>query len=156
MIVTCETIRCWCDKFDKNFAYRGKAARRGPGSTRHFDEMFITLHGEPHLLWRAVGRAQRRTQHSACSYPAAKADIPELASVKHVLIKAAARLNNRSQNSHQPTPKRAAHPPVGLLSRRVRLSRPETHIETSLVLRADQVTLRTEATSALLSIRHGK
>jgi hypothetical protein len=76
--------------------------------------------------------------------------------VKHVLIKAEARLNNRSQKSHQPKHKRAAHPPRSLLSRRVRLSRPETHIETSLVLRADQVTLRTEATSALLSIRRGK
>lgn len=40
------------------------------------------------------------------SYPAAKADIPALAKVKHVFVKAAARLNNRAENSHQPTRER--------------------------------------------------
>src|ERR1700738_1576151 len=40
------------------------------------------------------------------SYPAAKAEIPALASVKHVFVKAAARLNNRAENSHQPTRER--------------------------------------------------
>jgi len=40
------------------------------------------------------------------SYPAAKADIPELAHVKHVFVKAAARVNNRAKNSHQPTRER--------------------------------------------------
>jgi len=34
------------------------------------------------------------------SYPTAKADIPELAHVKHVFVKAAARVNNRAENSH--------------------------------------------------------
>ena len=34
-------------------------------------------------------------------YPAARADIPEPARVKH-FIKAAARVNNRTENSHQP------------------------------------------------------
>jgi putative transposase len=37
------------------------------------------------------------------SYPAAKADIPELAHMKHVFAEAAARLNNRAENSHHPT-----------------------------------------------------
>jgi putative transposase len=37
------------------------------------------------------------------SYPVAKADIPELANVKHVFVKAAARVNNRAESSHQPT-----------------------------------------------------
>ena len=40
------------------------------------------------------------------SYPAAKAEIPELVNVKHVFVKAAARLNNRAENSHQPTRER--------------------------------------------------
>ncbi|MGV7247232.1 DDE-type integrase/transposase/recombinase, partial [Caballeronia sp. M23-90] len=40
------------------------------------------------------------------SYPAAKAEIPELANVEHVFVKAAARLNNRAENSHQPTRER--------------------------------------------------
>nr|WP_321964978.1 DDE-type integrase/transposase/recombinase [Paraburkholderia sp. J7] len=33
------------------------------------------------------------------SYPATRADMPELAHVKHVFVKAAARVNNRAQNS---------------------------------------------------------
>src|ERR1700731_814702 len=54
VVVTYETIRCWCDKFGVGFAPRVKAARRKPGSTWHLDEMFVTLRGEPYLLWRAV------------------------------------------------------------------------------------------------------
>jgi putative transposase len=37
------------------------------------------------------------------SYPAAKAEIPALANVRHVFVKACARMNNRAENSHQPT-----------------------------------------------------
>ncbi|MGF6292962.1 transposase-like protein [Paraburkholderia youngii] len=37
------------------------------------------------------------------SYPTAKANIPERLNVKHVFVKAAARANNRAENSHQPT-----------------------------------------------------
>jgi putative transposase len=40
------------------------------------------------------------------SYPTAKADIREPPNVKHVFVKAAARLNNRADNSHQPTRER--------------------------------------------------
>jgi len=40
------------------------------------------------------------------SYPAAKAEVPELAGVKHVFVKADARINNRAENSHQPTRRR--------------------------------------------------
>ena len=41
------------------------------------------------------------------SYPAAKAEVPELAGAKHVFVKAHARVNNRAENSHQPTRRRA-------------------------------------------------
>ncbi|ABX19404.1 ISBmu22 truncated transposase [Burkholderia multivorans ATCC 17616] len=40
------------------------------------------------------------------SYPAAKAEIPKLTNVKHVFVKASARVNNRAENSHQPTRER--------------------------------------------------
>ncbi|CAB3810216.1 hypothetical protein LMG28688_07184 [Paraburkholderia caffeinitolerans] len=40
------------------------------------------------------------------SYPAAKAEVPELTGVKHVFVKASARVNNRAENSHQPTRRR--------------------------------------------------
>ncbi|MBB5468779.1 transposase-like protein [Paraburkholderia sp. CI2] len=36
----------------------------------------------------------------------AKTEIPELANVKHVFVKACARVNNRAENSHQPTRER--------------------------------------------------
>jgi putative transposase len=50
-------------------------------------------------------------QLSRC--PAAKAEIPELANVKHVFVKAGARLNNRAENSHQPTRERERRIPQG-------------------------------------------
>ena len=40
------------------------------------------------------------------SYPAAKAEIPELANVRHVFVKSCARVNNRAEISHQPTRER--------------------------------------------------
>jgi putative transposase len=40
------------------------------------------------------------------SYPAAKAEIPELTNVRHVFVKAAARLTNRAENRSQPTRER--------------------------------------------------
>jgi putative transposase len=55
VVVTHETIRCWCDKFGAGFARCAKAVRRKPANTWHLDEMFVTLRGEPYLLWRAVG-----------------------------------------------------------------------------------------------------
>jgi putative transposase len=36
-------------------------------------------------------------------YVAAKAEVPELADLKHVFVKASARVNNRAKNSLQPT-----------------------------------------------------
>ena len=137
-IVSYETVRRWCDKFGAGFAHRAKAARRRPGTTWHLDEVFVTLRGEPYLLWRAVDQhgaeldilLQKRRDKAAAkrffkrvlascaeaprkivtdqlrSYPAAKAEIPELAHVKHVFVKASARVNNRAENSHQPTRER--------------------------------------------------
>jgi putative transposase len=50
------------------------------------------------------------------SYPAAKAEIAQLATVRHVFVKACARVNNRAENSHQPTRERV---------RRMQFRRPE-------------------------------
>jgi len=54
VVVRYETIRCWCNEFGAGLARRLKAARCKPGTTWHLDEMFVTLCGEPYLLWRAV------------------------------------------------------------------------------------------------------
>ena len=138
VVVSYETIRRWCDNFGASFAHGAKGVRRKPGSTWHLDEMFVTLRGEPHLLWRAVDQhgaeldvlVQKRRDKlaakrffkrvlAACpeaprkivtdqlrSYPAAKAEIAQLATVRHVFVKACARVNNRAENSHQPTRER--------------------------------------------------
>ncbi|GAB3630207.1 transposase [Pandoraea terrae] len=138
VIVSYETVRRWCDKFGACFAHRVKAARRKPGTAWHLDEVFVTLRGEPYLLWRAVDQhgaeldilLQKRRDKAAAkrffqrvlascveaprkivtdqlrSYPAAKAEIPALAHVKHVFVKARTRINNWAENSHQPTRER--------------------------------------------------
>lgn len=138
VVISYETIRRWSDIFGAGFAHRVKAARRKPGTAWHLDEVFVTLRGEPYLLWRAVDQhgaeldilLQKRRDTAAArrffkrvlasclegprkiatdqlrSYPAAKAQIPELANVKHVFVRASARVNNRAENSHQPTRER--------------------------------------------------
>jgi putative transposase len=87
--VTCETIRSWCDKFGASFAHRVKAARRS--------QTFLQACAALSPLPRNIVTDQLR------SYPAAKAEIPTLASVKHAFVKAAARPNNRAESGHQPT-----------------------------------------------------
>ncbi|BDC44726.1 hypothetical protein PTKU15_80230 [Paraburkholderia terrae] len=54
VVVSYEAVRRWCEKFGAGFARRVKAARRKPGTTWHLDEVFVSLRGEPYLLWRAV------------------------------------------------------------------------------------------------------
>ncbi len=122
VIVSHESICRWTEKFGASFADHVKAARRQPGSLWHLDEMFVSLCGEPFVLWRAVDQhgielgilLQKRRDKTAAkrffkrvlsasaevpkkivtdqlrSYPAAKAEIPALANVKHVFVKAAA------------------------------------------------------------------
>jgi putative transposase len=138
VLVSYETVRRWCEKFGAGFAHRVRAGRRRSGGTWHLDEMFVTLRGEPYLLWRAVDEhgaeldilLQKHHDKAAAkrffkrvlvscgavprkivtdqlrSYPAAKAKIAELKNVKHVFVKAAARVKNRAENSHQPTRER--------------------------------------------------
>jgi putative transposase len=125
VVVSYEVIRRWTDKFGAGFAHQVRTARRKRGSTWHLDEMFVTLRGEPWLLWRAIDEhgieldilLQKGRDKSAAkrffkrvlaaspaapkkivtdqlrSYPAAKSEIPELANVKHVFVKACARVN---------------------------------------------------------------
>ncbi|MGF6666263.1 hypothetical protein QF000_007996 [Paraburkholderia atlantica] len=66
VVVSYETIRRWCDKFGAGFAHRVKAARRKPGRTWHLDEVFVTLRGEPYLLWRAVATSTAPNSTSCC------------------------------------------------------------------------------------------
>jgi putative transposase len=54
VVVSYETIRRWYDKFGAGFARCARTACRKPGTTWHLDEVFVTLRGEPYLLWRPV------------------------------------------------------------------------------------------------------
>jgi putative transposase len=49
-----EAIRQWCQKFGQEYANQLKRRRPRPGDKWHLDEVFLTIHGERHYLWRAV------------------------------------------------------------------------------------------------------
>ena len=55
------------------------------------------------LLGNSGGPPDTIVTDGLASYGAAKARVPELASVEHLRVRAAARLNNRVEQSHQPT-----------------------------------------------------
>ncbi|MEX3894405.1 transposase [Paraburkholderia sp. BR10954] len=115
VVVTYESMRNRCDRFGATFACRAKAVRPRSGTTWHLDEVFVKLRGEPYVLWRAMDEHGTELDHPVPrkvvtdqlrSYPAAKAEVPQLANVKHVFVKASARVNDRAENSHQPTRRR--------------------------------------------------
>ena len=70
--------------------------RRDTAAAKRYFERMLCSHPVP----RKIVTDQLR------SYPAAKAGMPHLAGVKHVFVKASARVNNRAENSHQPTRRR--------------------------------------------------
>jgi putative transposase len=129
-IVTYEAIRKWCRKFGQSYANEIRRRRPRPGDKWHLDEVFLTINGERHYLWRAVDQdgntldilvQSRRNKKAAkkffrkllksCqyvprvmitdklkSYGAAKQEM--LPGVEHRQHRY---LNNRAENSHQPT-----------------------------------------------------
>src|SRR5215213_10664714 len=133
VFVTYETIRQWCRKFGQTYANELRRRRPRPGDKWHLDEVFITINGQTHYLWRAVDQdgevldilVQSRRNTAAAkkffrkllsglqyvpralitdklaSYGAAKREV--LPSVEHRQHKG---LNNRAENSHQPTRER--------------------------------------------------
>ena len=54
VIVTYEAIRKWCRKFGQAYANQLRRRRPRPGDKWHLDEVFLTINGERHYLWRAV------------------------------------------------------------------------------------------------------
>jgi putative transposase len=133
VVVTYETIRKWCRKFGQSYANQLRHRRARPGDKWHRDEVFLTIKGERHYLWRAVDQdgnildilVQRRRDTKAAkkffrkllkgltyvprvivtdklkSYGAAKRKL--LPGVEHRQHRY---LNNRAENSHQPTRQR--------------------------------------------------
>ena len=54
IIVTRESVRLWCNKFEPQYARRLKRKQRGFGDTLYIDEVFVKIEGKQHYLWRAV------------------------------------------------------------------------------------------------------
>ncbi|MDP9373433.1 MAG: IS6 family transposase [Chloroflexota bacterium] len=133
VIVTYETIRQWCQKFGQTYANALRCRGPQPGDKWHVDEVFLKINGQTCYLWRAVDQhgqvldilvQSRRNKRAAwrffrkllkglqyvprvlitdklASYGAAKREA--LPSVEHRQHRY---LNNRAENSHQPTRER--------------------------------------------------
>ena len=133
IIVSYESVRRWCRKFAQLFADGLRRRRPRPDDTWHLDEVFLRIRGKRHYLWRAVDQhgtvldilvQSRRSAKAAKrffkkllkglryvprvlvtdklkSYAAAKRQI--LPKVEH---RQSRYLNNRAENSHQPTRRR--------------------------------------------------
>jgi putative transposase len=54
IIVSYEAIRKWCRKFGQDYANQLRRRRSRPGDKWHLDEVFLTINGDRHYLWRAV------------------------------------------------------------------------------------------------------
>jgi putative transposase len=52
--VSYEAVRQWCRKFGQEFARKLRHRQGRSGDTWHLDEVFVTINGERHYLWRAV------------------------------------------------------------------------------------------------------
>jgi putative transposase len=52
--VTYETVRQWCQKFGPDYVRKLKKRQGRLGDTWHIDEVFVTIQGQRHYLWRAV------------------------------------------------------------------------------------------------------
>jgi putative transposase len=133
IVVSHETVRQWGLKFGQAFANQIRRRLPQAGDKWHLDEVGVKISGVKHWLWRAVDQdgvvldvlVQRRRDKAAAerllrkllkkqmrpprvmitdklpSYAAAKKDL--LPGVEHRQHKG---LNNRAENSHQPTRRR--------------------------------------------------
>ena len=102
--VSYETVRQWALKFGQDFANQIRRRFPATGDKWHLDEVMITIAGRKHWLWRAVdqhGLVLDILVQSRRNAKAAKRDV--MPSVEHRQHKG---LNNRAQNSHQPTRRR--------------------------------------------------
>jgi putative transposase len=173
IVVSHETVRQWALKFGQGFANEIRRRLPRAGDKWRLDEVVIKIAGTTHWLWRAVDQhgvvldvlVQRRRDAKAAkrllrkllkrqgraprvmitdklaSYPAAKKDL--LPAVEHRRHKG---LNNRAENSHQPTRRRerqmkrfksarqaqrflAAHAPINTSSISAAITSPPTNIE---------------------------
>ena len=133
IVVSHETVRQWARKFGQDFANQIRRRLPCTGDKWHLDEVCLMIRGTKHWLWRAVDQdgfvldvlvQSRRDKRAAtrllrkllkrqmrtprvlitdklASYGAAKREL--VPSIEHRSHKG---LNNRAENSHQPTRRR--------------------------------------------------
>jgi putative transposase len=133
ILVSHETVRQWALKFGQSYAHQIRRRLPTPGDKWHLDEVLISIAGKKHWLWRAVDQhglvldilvQSRRDAKAAkrllrkllkkqgvvprvmitdklASYAAVtRAVMPDVEHRQH------RGLNNRAENSHQPTRRR--------------------------------------------------
>ena len=74
IVVSYETVRQWCLKCGQTYANELRRRRPRCGDKWHLDEVFLTIRGERHYLWRAVDqdgnvldiRVAEPTQQACC------------------------------------------------------------------------------------------
>jgi putative transposase len=138
VVLTYEAVRYWRRNFGQAYAKALQRRRPSPGDRWHLDEVFLTINGARHYLWRAVDQnghildilVQDILAQRHCNKVAAKKffrkQLKGLTYVPRVIVTdklasygAAKReslpivehrqhryLNNRVENSHQPTRQR--------------------------------------------------
>ncbi|MGV1838094.1 IS6 family transposase [Rhizobium rhizogenes] len=175
IVVSHETVRRWAERFGRDFA--GKIRHRAPqfGDKWYLDEVAITINGRKHWLWRAVdqdGFVLDALVQSCRDKLAAERLLRKLirkhARTPRVLITdklrsygAAPRglglkmehrqhkgLNNRAENSHQPTRRRERFKSARHVQRLVSIHDPIAnlfHFPRHYLTSADYRTLRSEA-----------
>jgi putative transposase len=131
--VSYETVRRWAMKFGEAFSDQIRQRAPARGDKWHLDEVVISIAGEPYWLWRAVDQngfvldvlvQRRRDTHAArrllTKLLKAAGSPPRVMITDKLRSHAAARvkldlrvehrqhrgLNNRAENSHQPTRRR--------------------------------------------------
>jgi putative transposase len=100
IVVSHETVRPWALKFGQEFANRIRRRLPRAGDKWHLDEVIIKIVGVKHWLWRAVDQTGMVLDitDKLPSYGAARRG--PMPGVEHRQHKG---LNNRGENSHQPT-----------------------------------------------------
>jgi putative transposase len=131
--VTYEAIRKWCRKFGQDYANQIRRRRPRTGDKWHLDEVFLTINGERHYLWRAVDQddnvldilvQSRRNKKAAKKFFRKLLNglqyVPRVVITDKLKSYGAAKreilpgvehrqsryLNNRCENSHRPTRQR--------------------------------------------------
>ncbi|MDO0929896.1 IS6 family transposase [Streptomyces sp. TG1A-8] len=133
VFVSYETVRRWCARFGQAYASALRRRRPRPGDKWHLDEVFVRISGARKYLWRAVDQdgnvldtLMQNRRDKAAARRLFRGLLKRTSAVPRVVITDKLRsygaahrevmpsveprqskyLNNRAENSHQPTRQR--------------------------------------------------